>query len=69
MIERPELEGEMSVQALADSLVVREGFRPETVRPASQSTGIDFPTAGCWKVLGRVDDKAKLTFVTLVRKV
>jgi hypothetical protein len=30
-----------------------------------QSTGITFPTEGCWRVTGRVGD-ASLTFVTLV---
>jgi len=30
-----------------------------------QSSGITFPTAGCWQVTGRVGD-ASLTFVTLV---
>jgi hypothetical protein len=30
-----------------------------------QSTGIRFPSAGCWEVTGRVGD-ASLSFVTLV---
>jgi hypothetical protein len=31
------------------------GFQPST---------LIFPTAGCWKVTGRIDDRASLTFVT-----
>ncbi|MCP9487321.1 MAG: hypothetical protein MSC30_15850 [Gaiellaceae bacterium MAG52_C11] len=30
-----------------------------------QSTGISFPSAGCWRITGSVD-RARLTFVTLV---
>lgn len=33
-----------------------------------QSSGIYFPTEGCWEITGRVGD-ANLTFVTLVIKV
>jgi hypothetical protein len=44
---------------------VPEGYGRSGFQPA----GLTFPTVGCWKVVGRVGDRASLTFVLKVSKV
>lgn len=42
-------------------------YIPDYGKRGFQSSGISFPTEGCWEVTGAVGD-AKLTFVTLILK-